>query len=427
MRRGVAIGLLTLCGWSSLASESLACSCAAPGAPCNGIARADAVFIGRVTGTSVGVQFDVERPVKGVGTGPISLGNGPPSCALPFNIGERYVVYAYRDPSTGSLYTGMCTRTRPLADPHTDGDLAYFDIGQDSGAARHLLTGVVRNDTIRLDSQRVSVPELAGIPVTLRPVDGGPALTSSTRANGSYQIAGMTPGRFVLTATLDARFEKPEPVTVFVPAETRCAEADIRVYMDGRIRGQVVDERGQPARGVGVDLADAVIARTVTTPFSTVKAVTDERGYFEFRRLGPGRYVLGVDLSGGVRPGKLDRRRFYGETQDPGRATIIELGMAERHEISPFKLVPLPVERTITISLQAALDEVAADTKLFMTGASRELVQHRDGSVTIRLPFGAAYVLEAVAPDGYRVAGARFVRIDRDDTDRTVEFRVEKQ
>ena len=427
MRRVVVIGLLTLCGWSSLAAESLACSCAAPGAPCNAIARADAVFIGRVRGTSAGVQFDVERPVKGVGTGSISLGNGPPSCALRFNIGERYVVYAYRDPSTGSLYTGMCTRTRPLADPHTDGDLAYFDIGQDRGAARRLLTGVVRNDTIRLDSERVSVQELAGIPITLRPVDGGPALTSSSRANGSYQIAGMPPGRFVLTATLDERFEKPEPVTVFVPAETPCAEADIGVYVDGRIRGQLVDERGQPARGVGVDLADPVTVRAVTTPVSTVKTVTDERGYFEFRRLGPGRYVIGVDLSRGVRPGKLDRRRFYGGTQDPGRATIVELGMAERREISPFKLIPLPVERTITIILQAALVEVAIDTKLFMTGASREQLQHGKGPIALRLPFGAAYVLEAVAPDGYRVAGPRFVRIDRDDTDRTIEFRVEKQ
>jgi hypothetical protein len=384
------------------------------------------VFIGRVTGTSVGVQFDVERPVKGVGTGPISLGNGPPGCALPFTIGERYVVYAYRNPSTGSLYTGMCTRTRPVADPHTDGDLAYFDIGPESGEARHLLTGVVRNDTVHLGSQRVSVPGLAGIPVTFRPVDGGPALSSSTRENGSYRIAGITPGRFVLTASLDSRFERPEPVTVFVPDGTRCAEADIHVYVDGRIRGQLVDERGQPARGVGVDLADPVTARTVTTPVSTVKAVTDERGYFEFRRLGPGRYVIGVDLSVGVRPGKLDRRRFYGGTRDPGGATIVELGMAERREIPPFKLAPLPVDRAVTIILHAPLEAVATDTEIFITGASREQVQHREGRVTLRLPFGAAYVLEAVAPDGYRVTGGRFVRIDRDDTDRTVEFRVEK-
>jgi hypothetical protein len=127
-----------------------------------------------------------------------------------------------------------------------------------------------------------------------------------------------------------------------------------------------------------------------------------------------------------MRAGKLDRRRFYGETRDPASATVVELSKAERLELAPFKLAPLPSDRSITVIVQAPAGDVAAATKLLLTGATREPVEHRGTPVTIRLPFGAAYLIEAAPPEGHRIA-RRAVRIERDDTDRTIEFRVERQ
>lgn len=147
---------------------------------------------------------------------------------------------------------------------------------------------------------------------------------------------------------------------------------------------------------------------------------------FEFRHVGPGRYVIGVGLQEPVRAGKLDRRRFYSETRDLTSATVVELGKAQRLELAPFKLAPLPSDRTITVVVQAPAGDVAAATKLFLTGATREALQHGGDPVTLRLAFGAGYVIEAAPLQGYRIAQGA-VRIDRDDTDRAIAFRVERK
>ncbi len=136
--------------------------------------------------------------------------------------------------------------------------------------------------------------------------------------------------------------------------------------------------------------------------------------------------MIGVERQNPVPPGTLNRRTFFGETQDPAAATVVDLGMAEQRELPPFKLIALPSERSMTIVLRAPGPEVAAATQLFVTGAARKLVDHSSDPLTLRLPFGAAYLVEAVAPAGYRVE-RRFVRIGRDDTDRTIEFRIERQ
>ena len=80
----------------------------------------------------------------------------------------------------------------------------------------------------------------------------------------------------------------------------------------------------------------------------------------------------------------------------------------------------------ITIVVHAPDKDTASATTVVMTGATRERVDHRGEPVTLRLPFGAPYLVEATPPEGYRIQ-ERAVRIERDDTDRTIEFRVERQ
>ena len=106
-------------------SAAQACTCGGPGPVCIAAKRADAVFIGRVVRVDAGsVEVDVERAISGAQPGRMAIGNGPGNCGLAFRQGERYVVYAHRDPASGVLFTGMCTRTRPLTDPQTRADPA---------------------------------------------------------------------------------------------------------------------------------------------------------------------------------------------------------------------------------------------------------------------------------------------------------------
>jgi hypothetical protein len=150
-------------------------------------------------------------------------------------------------------------------------------------------------------------------------------------------MTGIPPGRFTIAASLPARFEPLQPVTVTIDGKRRCAELDIGARIDGRISGQLLDEQGQPLRRVYVHLADPTQARSAQTP-RTIDVLTDDQGHFEFRDISPGRYVVDVNL----RTPLLHRRQFYSEDPDPAAATVVELRTAERRQLPPFRMSPLP-------------------------------------------------------------------------------------
>jgi hypothetical protein len=373
------------------------------------------------------VRLAVEQTIVGPSAPEIVIGNGPGNCALNFNTNDRYVVYAYRDRSTGGLTTNMCTRTRPLSDPRTRADLTYFDLMSQPSRRGALLTGVVADATPTLAARSSGYRPLGGIEVTLTPEAGGPPLSTTTRDDGTFELTGVPLGTFRIVATVPPYFEAPPPTTVMMRTADGCEEANISTRVDGRIRGRLLDEHARPARGIQVHLADATRARDEHPLFATINAFTDEQGEFEFRYVGPGRYVVGVGLHEAVRSGQLDRRRFYTQARDPAAATVVNLRIAERVQLSPFTLAPLPVERTVTIVVSAPARDVARTTRLFLTGATREPLSYDGSPLKLQLPFGAAYLLAAEAPAGYQVAQPRMVQIDRYSTDRTIEFRVDRQ
>jgi hypothetical protein len=414
-----------LCFFVITVATATACDCVSPATACAAVSRANAVFVGRVTGLTDGVQFEVERAVAGAPLGSITVGNGPGNCGLSFTVGNRYVVYARRDQS-GRLFTGMCTRTRPLNDPHTRADIAYFD-RLEHNMAGSLLTGVVSNVTVDLSATQSIVRPLAGIPITVSAeAGGGPVRTTSTRSDGSYELTGLSPGRVRIAASLPAQFEPPQPIMAVIVGTGGCAEVDIRSRVDGTIRGLLLDEGGRPARGIGVQIADAAAARAAANPLPTMNVLTDEQGTFEFRYVNDGQYVVGVGLENAIRPGKLNRRRFYPNAVDVDTATVVTLGLAQHLALPAFRLAPLPSDRVITVVVHAPSADVARATGLFLTGAQREPIVHRGTPLALQLPFGAQFVIEATAPRGYKVTRPSMVRIDREDADRTIEFWVDE-
>lgn len=129
------------------------CSCVEPHAPEEAFIRADAVFVGTVTGTgdgfwnqlSVGfvgfyhqfvpplphtmvtglyerpIFFDVEESWRGVDTTQTTVrtGWGGGDCGAYFEQDKQYLVYAYQS-SDGALHTSICSRTAPLASATQD-------------------------------------------------------------------------------------------------------------------------------------------------------------------------------------------------------------------------------------------------------------------------------------------------------------------
>jgi hypothetical protein len=230
-----------------------ACECAGPGTSCVAVTSADAVFVGRVLSAEpmATVRFAVEQIITGPPGPEVAIENSGGMCAVDFTIGDRYVVYAYSDRSTGRLTTNRCMRTRPLSDPRTRADLAYFGLMSRPGSAGALLTGVVTDVTPNLAARARFHRPLDGIEITLAPNGGGKPLSTKTREDGTFELTGVPVGTFRFVAALPPPFEASPPRTVTIGAADRCTEADVATRVDGRIRGRLLDENGPCSRHSG--------------------------------------------------------------------------------------------------------------------------------------------------------------------------------
>ena len=114
------------------APKALACSCAEPRPPSEAFENSAAVFTGTVTDIrhNVGrysVQFSVDEAWKGLSEPRVAIAtsDNDGTCGYDFEQDAKYLVYAYG--SEGSLQTGICNRTQPVADAYED--LAYLGEG----------------------------------------------------------------------------------------------------------------------------------------------------------------------------------------------------------------------------------------------------------------------------------------------------------
>ncbi len=123
-----ALGLLIAAIVVFSAQATFACKCAPPPAPKKALARATAVFMGKVVdidrsgGHRVKVTFTVDTSYKGVSTKKVVVqtGRGGGDCGIRFTKGEIYVVYCHGKDKV--LSTGSCSRTRPASRAKEDID-----------------------------------------------------------------------------------------------------------------------------------------------------------------------------------------------------------------------------------------------------------------------------------------------------------------
>lgn len=103
--------------------------------------------------------------------------------------------------------------------------------------------------------------------------------TSVTGADGSFRIAGLAPGRHVVTAETDTLYGPPVPVLVDAGRESR--QVILRLQPTATVRGKVTHD-GEP-------LAAARVSAAIYGMRPGDLAVTDSDGAFELTKIRPGR------------------------------------------------------------------------------------------------------------------------------------------
>jgi hypothetical protein len=191
----------------------------------------------------------------------------------------------------------------------------------------------------------------------------GAGVRRETRTDdgGRFRFAGLRQGNYevylVLPDTLapyrqspaDPHYPRTESrirSSVTIDGSRDCAAVSFTVQSSGRISGFASAEDGKPLTGIVVQGAlvkdllrvEETRAKGAFAFLYSAKAVTDERGYFEFLNLPAGRYVVGVTLEHDSNEDQPHPRIFHPGVTALDEAAIVDLKLGERVDIGAFKL-----------------------------------------------------------------------------------------
>jgi hypothetical protein len=325
-----------------------ACSCGSSGPPCQSLFQVDAVFAGTVKTISEiertsdspyrhrSVVFAIDRAFRGVQgtTAEVVTGMGGGDCGYDFKQGERYLVYAYRNSGTSRLATGICSRTRPIADAAED--LRYFEALPPSGTGARVYGTVTHWERDLATGQSHQYGPVPFVHVLLSGTS--PIAEAQTDDQGRYEFAGIAPGKYELQVIPPGTFSPKYLQSKIELRDARaCAVADFGVRYNGRISGAALNADGGPAAGIAIELM--AVERIDASGFiETIRTETDSGGYFEFSEIPPGHYVVGVSLQRKVEVGIVYPRTFYPGTSAARDAVVINIGEGNREQLEPLRL-----------------------------------------------------------------------------------------
>jgi 5-hydroxyisourate hydrolase-like protein (transthyretin family) len=349
----------------AIAERTEACSCITGAPICETFWKTPVVFSGEVVDISdapepIGdvlfgrrvVKFRVEKSWRGDVAGELEVrtGTGGGDCGYNFERGVKYLVYAnVRD---GRLSTGICNRTKPLAEAGED--LAYL-----ATAFERSVTGrIFGRVTFHRATPDDPVTPLSGYAVTLS-ADNKTWKTTTDR-DGRYEFKDVLTGRYeVQVATAPTERARGNNKVELVDPRG-CAAADFWVAFDGRIAARLVNANGQPAVGYRLEVISLEALEANRIPRSW-PAPTGADGRAEIAELAPDRYLLAIGLTQGASAQQPHGTLYFPGVRDPAAAQVIDLGPGERIDLGDFVLTPPLRTERITGVVQWADGSPAAD------------------------------------------------------------------
>jgi len=205
----------------------------------------------------IAVKFLVEDTFRGsLGGNDVEIvtGMGGGDCGYNFEKGRKYLVYASE--WHGRLYTGICSRTRPLN--QADEDLAYFRNLPAENSGSNIRVKVVKHTPpANASDQTNDLKPMENVKITA--VSGDQKYEGHTNASGQLEFRNVTPGKYKITSDIphtEANYWQTE-VTV---EDRACAAVEFFNKVEAKINGTVFDENGNAASSIKIDLVDLATA-----------------------------------------------------------------------------------------------------------------------------------------------------------------------
>ncbi len=336
-----------------------ACFCGGGGSPCDSYGSASAVFVGTVVSVrekerpkdvatarreedaglseygSTFYKFSVEQPYLGVAGTEVEIVTGYTTCAYPFKIGQRYLVYAHR--SKTNLTTSTCTRTKPFS--QADEDLAF--LGTLSSAAPG---ATIHGRVARYDPKKevgISGPDVF---ITIEGEENKEARPDS---EGNFRVSGLRPGKYKVKLNLPDTLTTYQAEKELTVADRGCASQLWYVTDNGQVTGKVIDVEGQPVARILVSLVRPDADPRTADDVRLEK--TDDEGRFKFSAVARGSYVIAVNFNrfpDPTDPTNAYPPSFYPGVLDQAQAEVITVSLGEK---VTDRLIRVPSRRVSSV------------------------------------------------------------------------------
>jgi len=183
------------------------------------------------------------------------------------------------------LHCGLSAQQKMVSAVRTQASVAQHGHFEISGTLVDAITG-----------QPINHARVAIAPVTQRDA----FTTIVTQEDGRFSFNGLDPAKYTLTAQahgyLTQSFNQHDQFSssIVVGPERRSAGLIFKLPPEASISGTITDEGGEPVREAQVALYLLGVSFGVDATRVRNYARTDDRGFYRFSHLAPGKYLVGV-------------------------------------------------------------------------------------------------------------------------------------
>jgi len=186
-----------------------------------------------------------------------------------------------------------------------------------------------------------------GLPLAgaiVRAVGAGREYEMQSNGRGTFEFAGLVPGKYRVTAS-HLGFETFVPFEEVEIVRAGCGVVTLPFEFEGTIRGAVKDQHGSPLQGLRVDLVQ--LDGDEEEPFESRQ--TDAGGNYRFTGIDPGRYRVGISLAH-IAPRQPYPRLYAPGVEEVANGYVVQL--SEEQPIADIDLwLPDPKLREFEINV----------------------------------------------------------------------------